>query len=144
MIKAVHAAWAIYRNFVASGVIVGALSYGVFTIAGGYPFVPFLAVTVPLIVVFSLVVSLPLTGLALIAIRVLDRAFGPQPKQWWLAVGTAVGATGVLLALMCFVSVGALSNSSGRVFWLTFVLAGAIAGGRAGMAVEHGGVSGAA
>jgi hypothetical protein len=125
-------AWKIYSTFVVTGAIIGTVSYGVLTLAVQSSFLSFIAITLPLILGFCIVVSLPLAGIALFVFTLLEKRFGPRPTSWWRFSGAVIGIALVATALLCVLSVGALSNTAGRVFWLTFLVAGAVAGGRAG------------
>ena len=124
-------AWKIYYTFVVTGVIAGTASYAIATLVDHTPFAVFLFPMLPLIVVFCLTLSLPLAGMALLVFRVLDAGFGPRPKQWWRLMGAASGLFFVAIALISNLSVGAFGNEAGRIFWLTFLVAAAIAGARA-------------
>ena len=123
--------WKIYYTFVVTGVIAGTASYGVANLASRAPFVVFLFPTLPLILVFCLAVSLPLAGVALLVFRGLEAGFGPRPKLWWRLAGAASGLFFVTVALVPSLFVGALANEAGRIFWITFLVAGGVAGARA-------------
>ncbi len=134
---AVGTTWKIYKTFVSVGAIAGSIAYGGLSVADGASFATFLVITLPLILVFCLAISLPLAGIALIVFPVLNQRCGPRSARWWQMVGAAFGATLVTAALMCFLSVGALSNQAGRIFWLTFLVAGAVAGARAATVAQR-------
>lgn len=125
-------AWTIYYTFVVTGAIVGTILYGALTLAEQASFVSFIAITLPLILGFCIALSLPLAGIALFVFTLLEERFGPRPTRWWRFVGAVIGIALVATALLCTLSVGALSNAAGRFFWLTFLVAGAVAGGRSG------------
>ena len=130
-----RAAWRLYSTFVVTGFLVGTATYGIASLGDQGQFVTFVALTLPLILAFCLALSVPLAGSALLAIRFLEWRFGSQPIHWWRLVGGLLGFALVASALASFLSVGALANDAGKLFWLTFLVAGTIAGIRAGSLV---------
>jgi hypothetical protein len=126
-------AWRIYRGVVTTGALVGGVAYAV---AGGYEYpLLFFAFTLPIICCFCLVVGVPLSIGAVGVATLLSRACPRMSRMRWMLAGLATGTACVALALRYFLSVGALSNTAGRVFWSTLLVAGAISGMRTGLIV---------
>jgi hypothetical protein len=128
----VRLAWPMYRNCFLTGISVAAVSYGMSALLSGVLPVG-LIVTLPLIVGFCAIASLPAALIGVTAAAVFHHRRPSASEAEWRRLGIALGAAAVVLLFVPLaLHLGALGSNAGIAFWATFLVAGCVAGARGG------------